>query len=159
MEIVSSLLLLLMANGAPIIASYLLGDKAGWRVDARLDFFDHQPLFGESKTWRGIVAATACCWAVALGLGYPGIFGIKFAAYAMLGDLLSSFIKRRLRIPPSGRMTGLDQVPEALLPLLLLHQELGLGPAEIAVVVAAFLLLDEGLSRLLYHWHIRKRPY
>lgn len=159
MEIVLSLLLLLTANGSPIIASYMLGETAAWRVDAGRCFIDHQPLFGESKTWRGIVAAIVSSWALALVLGYPGELGVKFAAYAMLGDLLSSFIKRRLLIPPSGRMTGLDHLPEALLPLLFLRQELGLGPAGIAMVVALFVVFDEGLSRLLYRWCIRKRPY
>ena len=31
----------------------------------------------------------------------------------MLGDLLSSFIKRRIGIAPQGRAAGLDQLPEA----------------------------------------------
>lgn len=159
MEIALSLLLLLTANGSPIIACYMLGETAAWRVDAGRRFIDHQPLLGESKTWRGIVAAIVSSWTLALVLGYPGELGVKFAAYAMLGDLLSSFIKRRLLIPPSGRMAGLDHLPEALLPLLFLRQELGLGLAGIAMVVALFFVFDEGLSRLLYCWRIRKRPY
>ncbi len=159
MAIVSSLLLLLLANGAPIIAAYLMKAKGAWQIDGGTLFIDREPLFGESKTWRGIIAAMLACGVMGVVLGYPGMLGVVFALYAMLGDLISSFIKRRLQIPASGRMTGLDQLPESLLPLLLLHQELGLGLIDIAMVVVAFLLLDEVLSRLLFHWHIRRRPY
>lgn len=159
MGIPLSLLLLLTANGGPIMACYLLGKRAGWRVDAGLAFFDHEPLFGETKTWRGIAVAVAGCMLLALSLGYPGILGARFATYAMLGDLFSSFIKRRLHIPASGRATGLDQVPEALLPLWMLRQELALNPVDIVIVVIAFFLLEQVLSRILYRWHIRNRPY
>lgn len=159
MSFAISLLLLLVANGAPIVADYLFRERGAWRVDAGREFIDRQPVLGESKTWRGIIAAILGCWASALLLGYPGSLGMGFGAYAMLGDLLSSFIKRRLRIPASGKMTGLDQGPEALLPLLILRGELGLGLADIALITVAFILLDQGLSRWLYRWQIRKRPY
>jgi CDP-2,3-bis-(O-geranylgeranyl)-sn-glycerol synthase len=36
----------------------------------------------------------------------------------MAGDLVASFVKRRLGLPGSSRATGLDQIPESLLPLL-----------------------------------------
>ncbi len=156
METVLSFLLLLIANASPVFACYLLGGKAAWRVDAGRKFIDRQPLFGESKTWRGIIAAIVATWALALVLGYSGELGVKFAAYAMLGDLLSSFMKRRMGIPPSGRMMGVDQVPESLLPLLILRKELELGFTEIAMVVVTFVLLDEVLSRWLYRWELRK---
>jgi CDP-2,3-bis-(O-geranylgeranyl)-sn-glycerol synthase len=159
MAIALSLLLLLSANGAPIIACYLLGDRGAWRVDGGARFLDGEPLFGAAKTWRGIAAALAGCALMALLLGYPARLGAEFAAYAMIGDLLSSFAKRRLRIPPSGRATGLDQLPEALLPMWLLRQEMGLGAVEIILTLFAFFVLEQGLSRLLYRWHIRNRPY
>ena len=159
MENIQSFLLLLIANASPVIACYLLGGKAAWRVDAGRTFIDHQPLFGESKTWRGIIAATVSTWGLALALGYSGELGIKFAAWAMFGDLLSSFSKRRLRIPPSGRMTGVDQIPESLLPLLFLRKELELGFSEIAMVVVAFVLFAEGLSGLRHRWESRKRSH
>lgn len=159
MAITLSLLLLLIANGGPIIAHYMLGKRAGWRVDAGLLFVDHEPLFGEKKTWRGIAVAVAGSILLALLMGYPGTLGAWFAAYSMLGDLISSFIKRRLHIAPSGRATGLDQIPEALLPLWMLRQELTLNTVDIIIVVIAFIVLDRVISQILYHWHIRNRPY
>ena len=78
---------------------------------------------------------------------------------AMAGDLLSSFIKRRLGRPSSSMMLGLDQVPEALLPLLAVREAFALDAPAIVVTVIAFLLLDLLLSQLLYRLGIRQRPY
>ena len=158
-SIAQSLLLLLTANGAPVIACYLLGGRWAWPVDAGWRFRDGQPLLGESKTWRGMAWAITACAFVAVMVGYEWLLGLKFAVYAMLGDLGTSFIKRRLCIPPSGRATGLDQLPEALLPLILLRQELGLSAQAVVLTAAGFFVLELVLSRLLYRWHIRKHPY
>jgi hypothetical protein len=51
-----------------------------------------------------------------LRLGWT--IGVVVGSMAMLGDLFSSFVKRRLNLPPSSRATFLDQVPESLFPLL-----------------------------------------
>jgi hypothetical protein len=42
----------------------------------------------------------------------------RVAFMAMLGDLFSGFVKRRLGMGPSDKALGLDYVPESLLPLL-----------------------------------------
>ena len=77
----------------------------------------------------------------------------------MAGDLLTSFIKRRLAIPPSGMAPGLDQIPESLLPLLGVRGMLDLTWVQIFILVVTFIVLDYVLSYLLYLLRIRKRPY
>jgi CDP-archaeol synthase len=77
----------------------------------------------------------------------------------MAGDLLSSFVKRRLHLPPSSRASGLDQVPEALFPLLACRNLLSLAAADIAVRVVMFFVGEVVLSRLLYALNLRERPY
>ena len=77
----------------------------------------------------------------------------------MLGDLFSSFCKRRLGLPASSQALGLDQVPESLLPLIGYAGPLGIGAADIVVGVAAFFIGALALSRLLYRLRIRDRPY
>ena len=152
-------LLLLAANGAPILAYDWLRERGAWAVDGGRQFVDGGPLFGPAKTWRGIAAAIAACAILAPLLGWSAALGAQFGLYVMLGDLFSSFIKRRLHIAAMGRATGLDQIPEALLPLWLLREELALGPAEIILLVAVFFFVEMGLSVLLYRLHIRQRPY
>ena len=112
------LILLSVANIAPVLARYLLGERWGWAIDHGLTLRDGRPVFGASKTWRGLVAALLLTAVVSLLLGLPLGFGLLFAATSMLGDLLSSFTKRRLGKASSTRFLALDQIPEALLPLI-----------------------------------------
>ena len=153
------LLLLLIANGAPIIARNLLGKRWNRPLDGGRTFLDGRPWLGASKTLRGILAAIIACGVTAALLGIPLITGVLAAIGAMLGDLLSSFTKRRLRIAPSAMAPGLDQIPESLLPTLLVGSQLGLTPGWGVATIAAFVALELLLSRILFALRIRKRPY
>ena len=157
--VVELLLLLLAANGAPVLLARLLGDRWAWPVDSGVLLRDGRPLFGRSKTWRGIVVGVAATAVVALLFGHGIAFGILFGAASLAGDLLSSFVKRRLGIQSSGKAVGLDQVPEALLPLLVCRGELGIGWPAVAVLVALFFFGSLLLSRAMYRFGIKKRPY
>jgi hypothetical protein len=59
----------------------------------------------------------------------------------------------------SSRASGLDQVPESLLPLLACRDLLGLTGAEIVVCVVMFVVGEVVLSRLLFALRLRDRPY
>jgi len=120
---------------------------------------DGQPLFGASKTVRGLLASIAATTPGAVVLGLDWSTGALLAAASLAGDLLASFTKRRLGMPEHAQAFLLDQIPEALLPLLLLGTRLELSAAGIAVTVAAFVILELVLSRLLFRLHIRDRPY
>lgn len=153
------LILLAAVNGAPIIASWLLGRHLALALDGDRILPDGRPILGPTKTWRGIVVALLAGTALAPVLGLGTLQGMSLAALSMAGDLASSFIKRRLGTPPSGRFLLLDQLPEALLPLVVLQYWLGLGWPDMLVVGLGFLFLDLALSRLLFRLHIRQRPY
>jgi CDP-2,3-bis-(O-geranylgeranyl)-sn-glycerol synthase len=113
---VKILLLLCIVNGAPILLRKLLDGRFAWALDGGRRLADGRPVFGPSKTWRGISGAllAGALAGRALGLGW-GV-GLQAGAFAMLGDLFSSFCKRRVGIPSSGMALGLDQVPESLFP-------------------------------------------
>jgi CDP-2,3-bis-(O-geranylgeranyl)-sn-glycerol synthase len=66
----------------------------------------------------------------------------------MLGDICSSFIKRRLGIASSHPVLLLDQLPESLLPLWFMQSIVGGTTAEILVAAAIFILIDLVLFRL-----------
>jgi hypothetical protein len=152
-------ILLALANGAPLVAARLLGRRFACPLDGRLIFVDGRPLLGASKSVRGMLAAVAASTAGALLVGMPASVGAVVGAGAMAGDALSSFIKRRLALPPSSRATGLDQIPESLVPLLASRLMLPLTPWDIAASVAIFLVGEIVLSRALYRVHLRDRPY
>jgi CDP-2,3-bis-(O-geranylgeranyl)-sn-glycerol synthase len=106
-----------------------------------------------------VALAVSSCWAGAPLIGLEADLGARIAALAMAGDLLSSFIKRRLRLPPSSQALGLDQIPESLLPLLACIDPLDLTMYDIAAGVVIFLVGELLLSRLLFRIHLRDRPY
>ncbi|MGB8183348.1 MAG: CDP-archaeol synthase [Stellaceae bacterium] len=153
------LILLAVANGAPVIGRRLLRDRWAWPLDGGIRLSDRQPIFGASKTLRGIVLALVATGAIAPLIGLTPTIGATVAAVAMAGDLLSSFVKRRLGLRPSSRAVGLDQVPESLLPALACWHTLMLDVADIVAVTAIFFIGEIALSRLLYRWRIRDRPY
>ncbi len=153
------LVLLVIANGAPVIAWDLFKDHGNWPVDFGIRLADGRPVFGPSKTWRGLLASLTATTCSALLICLPWVVGLTVALAAMIGDLLSSFIKRRLNIEPSGRAWGLDQIPESLLPLLLVKERFSLDWYAIGQLAAVFCFLEVTLSPLLYQLGIRKRPY
>ena len=85
-----------------------------------------------------ILAALLCTSVAAVLVGLSAFIGLQVAAGAMLGDLLSSFTKRRIGIASSDMALGLDQIPEVLVPALLVGAQLGVTPAGMSGVVAAF---------------------
>jgi len=68
-------------------------------------------------------------------------------------------MKRRVGLKVHAQAPGLDQIPEALLPLLVLRSWLDLSGVEIASLVVAFILLEVVLSHFLFRLHIREQPY
>lgn len=154
-----TLILLVSANGAPILAGKLLRGCFKWPVDGGLKLGDGHPLFGHSKTWRGLLSSIGLTSVIAGLLGLPASFGAMFAFWSMAGDLSASFCKRRLGKTESSRARGFDTLPESLLPIWVLRDALALHNPDILLIVMAFFLMEEFGSPLLYKWHIRRRPY
>jgi len=158
-ELFLLLLLIIIANGAPILIRLLLNDSFKLAVDFGQKLADKNRLFGPSKTWRGILAALLATTVAAWLLGYSPETGLLVASYATLGDLGSSFIKRRLSMPPSGMAPLLDQVPESLFPALMLKEAFNLDIYSVILLVLIFVITELFLSHILYKWGVRNRPY
>ncbi len=157
--ILQAWLLLVAVNGAPILARDLFGRCCGWPVDFGLRLADGRPLLGHSKTWRGLLAAVGTGALLGWWLGPGALVGAAFGWWAMLGDSLSSFVKRRLGLEPSARFRGLDQWPESLLPLWMLREPLGLDPAGILAATVLFTLFEWWVSPWLHRLRIRRQPW
>ena len=153
------LILLTVANGTPVVAKRLFGRAFAQPLDGGALFADGRPWFGPSKTIRGVVLATLATAAAAgvLGLGWKAraLLGVV----AMAGDLLASFIKRRLGLAPSSQAIGLDQIPESLLPLLAGRLFMPVTGLDIAVTTLLFFVGELILSRLFFRLRLRDRPY
>jgi hypothetical protein len=157
--VVRLLVLLTVANGAPVIATKIFAGSFARPLDNSLILADGQPLFGPSKTWRGVVLAIAATVAFAPWIGFDWTTGLLVGVAAMIGDLVSSFVKRRMGLSSKAMALGLDQVPESLFPALLCRWVLPIDLAEIICVTVLFFVGELALSRILYALAIRDRPY
>lgn len=104
----------MVANGAPLVASRILRRRRP--VDFGKVFFDGRRIFGDSKSWEGLVIGVLAGGLV--GVLYLNVFGNScWLVYglvqglgAMLGDLGNSFLKRRLGISPGKPFPPFDQI-------------------------------------------------
>ena len=153
------LLLIIVANASPIIVRNLMGERYAYMIDGGRKFVDGQPILGSSKTWRGLASSIIVTTLAALLLGYEAAYGFIVGLLAMTGDLFSSFIKRRLKLPPSSMAPLLDQIPESFLPAVVMAGAFSLSSSQVSVLVIVFIVFELAISVILYRWGIRKRPY
>lgn len=140
-------LLLVTSHSTPAVAGGLLGPRWAWPIDAGVMLRDGRPLFGASKTWRGLaLALSASTLATSLLLERPGL-GLAFATLAMTGDLVSSFVKRRLGLPPHTDALFIDQLPECLLPLVVLREALPLSWTDLLLLALLFVPANLAANR------------
>ena len=157
--ILELLTLLAVSNGTPVVAKRLLGSKLARPLDGGTMFRDGRPWFGTSKTVRGIILAVLATTGAASLLGLGWKTGALVGAMAMVGDLIASFVKRRLGLDSSSQAIGLDQIPESLFPLLASRLLMPITALDIATATVLFFVGELVLSRLLLKWHLRDRPY
>jgi CDP-2,3-bis-(O-geranylgeranyl)-sn-glycerol synthase len=155
--VIELLLLLTVANATPVVLGFLLGRRLAWPLDGGRNFTDGRRLFGASKTVRGILASILLTALLAPLLGVDRSSGALVGLLAMIGDVTSSFIKRRLGYTSGCSSPLLDLLPETCLPLLVLAPATGATVAEMATAVAAFTALNLLLSRLYLHDQARCR--
>lgn len=142
-----ALVLLMLANSAPVAVSWLTGRRGAWPIDFGITLRDGERLLGAHKTWRGMLAAALACGAAAPWLGLSALPAAGLGALAMAGDAVSSYVKRRLGRGPGTWLPGLDQLPEAMLPLLAGWRLLELDAARFTGTLLAFTLLGMLASR------------
>lgn len=152
-EIATSLALLTAANATPVVVAKLVGERWAWPLDFGCVLSDGARLLGDHKTWRGLVAGVLASTAAAALMQLPLWLGAAFAIASLIGDALSSALKRRMKMRPGTQCPWLDQLAEALLPLVLFAGPLSLDEGEIAVATVAFTMLDLAVARL------RHRPW
>lgn len=106
------------ANAVPVIFG------GGHPIDGGKNFRDGQPILGPRKTFRGFFAGLIIGTLVGFLQGYfTGDFkvilrGFMLSLGALTGDLVESFIKRRLGRPPGASLPVADQLDFVLGALL-----------------------------------------
>ena len=182
LEVLYLILPLLVAGAvhAPVIKKDLLPGLA-----RPLDFgrsFRGQRLFGQNKTWRGVLLMSTVAVVVVLGqsllypyepfrslsiVDYSGTswlaLGLALGLSYSLSELPNSFCKRRLGIPPGGvsrKRAALqylvDQADSAVGGTLALALFIGLG-WDLALVFALGFVLHVGMDQLFFLFAVKRR--
>ena len=84
--VVQVLVLLAVANGTPVIAKDILGDRFAIPIDGGSKFVDGRPLLGSSKTVRGIFLSILMTSAFGPVVGLDWKIGAIVGTVAMAGD-------------------------------------------------------------------------
>jgi CDP-diglyceride synthetase len=153
------LFLIIVANGSPIIGRWIMNGFWEMPIDVGAVFIDGRPILGTSKTYRGLACSLAGTLLAGALVGLSWKISLLVSALAMVGDCLSSFVKRRFGYPSGAKALGLDQIPESLFPMLGMWNVLNLSALGLGLTVMGFVVVELVLSPIRYKLHIRKHPY
>ena len=99
------------ANGAPVVV------KGRRPIDGGRVFIDGRRILGDGKTWEGLAAGLAAGAAATAVIVYPLLGDVRLALAALLaavaglgGDMLASFVKRRLGLARGEPLPVIDQL-------------------------------------------------
>lgn len=107
-----------VANASPVLFG------GGTPIDFGKKLGDKKRIFGDGKTWKGLVFGVACGSFVGIveaGLLANQVFivqGVLLSAGTLAGDLLGSFIKRRVGVKRGHPSFLLDQLMFLFIALL-----------------------------------------
>jgi CDP-2,3-bis-(O-geranylgeranyl)-sn-glycerol synthase len=149
-----------LANAAPVV----LG--GGPPLDGGKKFLDGRRILGEGKTARGFVGGLIVGTAMGLLQGIARaplreylLLGFLLALGAMLGDLASSFVKRRLGIERGEAAPGLDQLG-FVVAALILASPVKIPPwQEIAALLIITPPIHLATNFIGYELGLKGRPY
>jgi len=157
-----------VANGTPVIFG------GGTPIDFGKKFLDNRPIFGKNKTWRGLLAGIACGTLTGL-LVYSLLLVIPIlekttpslciiiafleSVGAHAGDLLGSFIKRRLNIRPGGPAPILDQTLWIIFAIIFVSPVLYFPLIEVIILLLLSAFLHIGANIIAYLLGLKKEPW
>ena len=148
------------ANAAPVV----LG--GGPPLDMGKKFLDGRRILGDGKTARGFVGGLIIGTIVGLLQGVARaplreylLLGFLLALGALLGDLASSFIKRRLGIERGGAAPGLDQLGFVVAALILASPVKVPSWQVIAVILIITPPIHLATNFIGYKLGLKGRPY
>lgn len=160
-----------LANMAPVLI------KDHWRSLAKpIDGGKH--VFGNHKTWRGLLVATVSAgllfliqwylgthWeffqtiAAYVYTDFPWWFGFVFGLFAILGDLVKSFFKRRFHIADGASWFPFDQVDFLVGALLALELFIDVDVLTWVLALSLGISLHILVNRIGFRLHFKTTPW
>jgi len=163
-ELVAQALYLILpaycANAVPVLFG------GGLPMDFGRNFIDGKPLFGAHKTFRGFFSGLFIGTLIGIVQSNLPIFqplhmlqGFVLSLGALTGDLVHSFVKRRLSLAPGASFPVADQldfVIGALLFSLFISPPSPLIALIVLIVTPPMHLLTNFIA---YHLNVKKEPF
>ena len=151
-----------VANGTPVVTARLFPRRHP--VDFGLKFFDGRRLFGDSKSIEGFLSGFGAGLATGYFLSMKGMLSVEEGAVlsfgTMLGDLIGSFIKRRLGLEAGSPAPLLDQLSFLITALALYG--IFFGFPEPTVALALFIItppLHLATNVVAYKLKLKDKPW
>jgi CDP-2,3-bis-(O-geranylgeranyl)-sn-glycerol synthase len=150
-----------VANAAPV----LLG--GGRPLDGGRLWIDGRPLLGSHKTVRGVVSAlilgtltgiAQASFSLSPAPASP-LIGFLQSLGAVLGDLSTSFLKRRLGLKPGALLPFLDQLSFIITAIILSYPLQRPTTSQFLIVLALTLLIHPLTNFIAYLIGLKKEPW
>lgn len=156
-----------IANATPVVSVKIIGRSTP--LDRGLHAWDNKRILGDGKTVEGLVSGII----VGASSGIPAYFltnvfrsifePLALSAGAMVGDILGSFIKRRIGLERGRPLPPIDQLGFLLSALFFSYMFYGL-PSWVSLDVFIILLiitffLHIATNYVAYILRLKDRPY
>ena len=135
------LIILFVANSTPLLLSAFSPAAAGTRMDNGRKLLDGYPLLGKNKSLGGFLSGVTAGGLIGYLIGMQLAMSLLIALVSMLGDLFTSFIKRRLSLGAGETVYLFDHLFEGLFPLLLCKWAYGLSWPLLLTLLLSFIVL------------------
>jgi len=146
-EVLRLVLFLLVVNALPPLLALPARDRFSLPVDFGATWLDGRRILGGNKTIRGVLAGILGGTLLFPLLGQSIWIACGAATLVMIGDLTSSFIKRRMAVPSGSEVALLDQLFESLFPLIYLASVIPLSFFKAVVILLLFIAIAYISSR------------
>jgi CDP-2,3-bis-(O-geranylgeranyl)-sn-glycerol synthase len=166
-----------IANMAPVFAAKIFGKKFGQPLDCGKTFRGKR-IFGDHKTWRGMVSGTLIAilivWLQAEAqkkgivadisvISYSAVsvvgLGLALGLGALAGDAIKSFFKRQLNIAPGKTWPVFDQLDFVVGGLLAASLLIKISIVMLIVIVIVSPALHILVNRIGYWLKMKETPW
>jgi CDP-2,3-bis-(O-geranylgeranyl)-sn-glycerol synthase len=148
------------ANALPVLFG------GGIPIDFGKNFIDGKPLFGSHKTFRGFFSGLLLGMFIGIVQSNLPVFqpphmllGFVLSLGALTGDLVHSFVKRRLNIPPGASFPVADQLDFVVCALFF---SLFISPPSLPIALIVLIVtppIHLLTNFIAYHLKVKKEPF
>jgi CDP-2,3-bis-(O-geranylgeranyl)-sn-glycerol synthase len=154
-KIISTIIIFLpayIANSTPVV----LG--GGPPVDGGGSWVDGKPILGKNKTIRGCLSGILVGTIIGVLQG-NFIGGFAQSTGAILGDLISSFLKRRYDLTPGSSMPIVDQLDFITLAVILSYPFQATDLLSVAIIMVITVPIHYGTNYVAWLLKLKKNPW